>query len=761
MKKLLALLLCVLLVLSLAACGQKTDPTPAPSSDTAEAKYTPGTYKGTGSGFGGTLEVEVTVSETAIEDIKIVSDSETAGRAETDDAKELVIDDIITKGTTDVDSVTGATMTSDALKEAVAMALALAEGKEVEPAPSGEAEPEAGLFTAGTYEEVVSGRNSKMTVEVVLSEDKIEAVNVKDHQETATVASVALERVPAAIVENQTTNVDTVTGATVTSNAIIYAVKQAVKEAGGDQAALDAIDAKAKPQDTIEKTADVIVVGGGGAGMAAALAAADGGATVILIEKTSMLGGNTVVCGGAMNAADTEWAAQFDSVAGETATLEQYAAVDVATLPEEYQADFLTLKAQIEEYLAGDTTKHFDSVELHTFQTMYHGLRTDLNGETIYGNYDLVTTLTKNAMDAIAWLGEKGIQWDNSKVTQPTGAMWRRGHNTSMIKGTEYVVALEPVIKQGGEIMYETAGKELIIEDGRVVGVKAVQADGTEVILHANKAVVLACGGFGNNTAMCQEYNTYWAEIPDDMKTTNASGQTGDGITMGLQAGAALTGMNFIQLMHVSDPVSGDLFTGLIPQQSANYIMFNQEGKRFVAETAPRDTIAQAAIDNGGLFFLIADIDIAEEARWLSDWEVEVENGRAYKADTLEELGKLMGYDDATIAVFVEEVEKFNSYVDNANDPDFNRTAFDQKIDNGPFFATPRKPAIHHTMGGLVIDTDAHVLDENGNIIPGLYAAGEVTGGIHGGNRLGGNAVADVMVFGRIAGTNAAAEGNE
>ena len=753
MKKLVVLFLSVLLVLSLAACGQKADPAPA---DGGEAIYTAGTYKGTGSGFGGTLEVEVTVSETAIEDIQIVSDSETAGRAETDDAKEIVIDDIITNGTTEVDGVTGATMTSDAIKEAVAMALAEASGE----APETADEPAEGgaLFTAGTYEETVSGRNGKMTVEVVLGEDKIEAVNVKDHQETATVASVALERVPSKIVELQTTNVDAVTGATVTSNAIIYAVKEAVKEAGGDQAALDAIDGKAKPQDTIEKTADVIVVGGGGAGMASALAAADGGASVILIEKTSMLGGNTVVCGGAMNAADTEWAAQFDPVAGEDTTLEQYAAIDVATLPEEYQADFLTLKAQIEEYLAGDRSKHFDSVELHKFQTMYHGLRTDLNGETVYGNYDLVSVLTEKAMDAIAWLGEKGIQWDNSKVTQPTGAMWRRGHNTSMIKGTEYVVALEPVIAQAGEIMYETAGKELIIEDGRVVGVKAEQADGTEVILHANKAVILACGGFGNNIEMCQEYNTYWAEIPDDMKTTNASGQTGDGIKMGLQAGAALTGMNFIQLMHVSDPVSGDLFTGLIPQQSANYIMFNQEGKRFVAETSPRDTIAQAAIDNGGLFFLIADIDIAEEARWLSDWEVEVENGRAYKADTLEELGKLMGYDDATIATFVEEVEKFNGYVDAANDPDFNRTAFDQKIDNGPFFATPRKPAIHHTMGGLVIDTDAHVLNEAGEIIPGLYAAGEVTGGIHGGNRLGGNAVADVMVFGRIAGTNAAAE---
>ena len=454
MKKILVVLLSVLLVLAIAACGGQK-PAPADNGGAAEeaaeeveALYTPGTYKGTGAGFGGDVELEVTVSENAIEKIEIVSDSETAGRAETDKAKEDVIKNIIEAGSAEVDDVTGATMTSDAIQAAVTMALAQATGEATEPAAAAEeaATEEAGtMFTAGTYEQTVSGRNGKMTVEVVLGEDKIEAVNVKEHQETETVASVALERIPSKIVELQTTNIDTVTGATVTSNAIIYAVKQAVSEAGGDQAALDAIDGKAKPQETVEKTADVIVVGGGGAGMASALAAADGGASVILIEKTSMLGGNTVVCGGAMNAADTEWAAQFDPVAGEDTTLEQYAAIDVATLPEEYQADFLTLKAQIEEYLAGDRSKHFDSVELHKFQTMYHGLRQDLKGETVYGNYDLVSVLTEKAMEAIDWLGEKGIQWDNSKVTQPTGAMWRRGHNTSMIKGTEYVVALEPV----------------------------------------------------------------------------------------------------------------------------------------------------------------------------------------------------------------------------------------------------------------------------------------------------------------------------
>lgn len=133
-----------------------------------------------------------------------------------------------------------------------------------------------------------------------------------------------------------------------------------------------------------------------------------------------------------------------------------------------------------------------------------------------------------------------------------------------------------------------------------------------------------------------------------------------------------------------------------------------------------------------------------------------MENGRTYMADTLEELAKLMGYDEAATKTFLAEVEKYNSYVDAGSDPEYGKTTFRSKVEVGPFYASPRKPAIHHTMGGLVIDTEAHVLTTSGKAIQGLYAAGEVTGGIHAGNRLGGNAVADIMVFGRVAGANAA-----
>lgn len=617
-----------------------------------------------------------------------------------------------------------------------------------------ESVPEASAYTAGEYEREVNGRNGKMTVKVTLSEEAITGVEVVSHSETANVAGPALERIPAAVVENQTVKVDTVTGATITSAAILSAVRSAVEEAGGDVSAMP--EAYAQAKEPVELEADVVVVGGGGAGMSAAVSALDEGASVILLEKTAALGGNTVLCGGAMNAVNSQWAAGFEAQAGEAETLKSIAEIDEALIAEEYLDDFHTLQDQIAEYLDSGSGNLFDSIELHTIQTYYNGLRYDLDGNAVYGNYELVTTMTRQAPEAIEWLREKGVQWDDSKVTQPVGAMWRRGHNPSMPKGTEFVAVLQPIIEEGGQILFETAAESLVIENSRVTGVRAVQADGTPVTVKARNGVVLACGGFGNNLSMVQEYNNYWESIPDDTRTTNASGQTGDGIRMGLEAGAALTGMEFAQMMPVSDPVSGDLFTGLIPQTAANYIFFNSEGRRFVNECEARDTLTIAALENGGTFYMVADSVIAEECRWLTDWEVEVENGRALMADSLEELAGLMGYDEATTQVFLEEVEKYNACVDAGVDEEFGKSAFNNKIEAGPFYATPRKPAVHHTMGGLVIDTGAHVLTEAGQPIEGLYAAGEVTGGIHAGNRLGGNAVADIMVFGRIAGANAA-----
>lgn len=179
--------------------------------------------------------------------------------------------------------------------------------------------------------------------------------------------------------------------------------------------------------------------------------------------------------------------------------------------------------------------------------------------------------------------------------------------------------------------------------------------------------------------------------------------------------------------------------------------MVNTSGKRFVNEYGSRDQLTQAAIDNGGLFYLIADEHIKNTAYNTSQEKIDrqVENGTLYRADTLEELAKQLSIDPET---FVTTINNYNTYVDQGEDPEFGKDVFDLKVVTAPFYATPRKPAVHHTMGGLKIDTKTHVLDQSGKIISGLYAAGEVAGGIHAGNRLGGNSLTDIFTFGRIAG---------
>lgn len=255
---------------------------------------------------------------------------------------------------------------------------------------------------------------------------------------------------------------------------------------------------------------------------------------------------------------------------------------------------------------------------------------------------------------------------------------------------------------------------------------------------------------------MLQQYNTYWTEIADDIATSNTPAVTGDGILLGQSVGAELVSMGFSQLMPVSDPVTGALFSGLqVPP--ANFIMVNTEGKRFVDEYGSRDKLSQAAIDNRGLFYLIADDNIKATTYNTNQEKIDsqVAAGTLFLADTLEDLAHQINIDPT---VLVDTIVKYNSYVDAGFDPEFDKGGFDLKYEKAPFYAIPRKPAAHHTMGGLKIDTKAHVLNKSDAIINGLYAAGEVAGGLHAGNRLGGNSLTDIFTFGRIAADTAIQE---
>ena len=623
-----------------------------------------------------------------------------------------------------------------------------------EETPSGETENEA-VYTPGTYTAAAQGNNDLITVEVTFSEDAITGVTVTDHKETAGIADPALEQIPTAIVENQSLGIDTIAGCTVTSNAILAAVADAVTQAGGDAEALKNKTVETVAGDPIEKTVDVVVIGGGGAGITAATAAAEAGSSVLILEKTAALGGNTLASGLALNAADPELQGQIDTMTGQLDTLRAVLEYDEAEYGE-FADTLATLKEQINTYLAGDTSKMFDSVEWHIIQTYTEGKRTDIDGNVVQGRYDLISTLCTNALDAFHWLSETTGVPESDTITSPVGSMWMRGHNYQN-KLDVFTYPAEYIEDKGGEIMLNTKAEELILaEDGRVTGVKATMTDGTPVTVHASKGVIIATGGFGANPEMVREYNTYWPAIPEDIKTTCVASATGDGIALGQQAGANLVDMGLTQLMPTAGAFTGSLTDGLLvaPQ---NYLFVNKEGRRFVNEYAARDTLAFAALEQtDGMFFTIADQEMAKTVQngaTQEDIDAMVNKGLIYKADTLAELAEQIGCE---ASVLEETVAYYNTCVDNGSDPEFGKNVFEMKVETAPFYACPSKPAVHHTMGGLEINAQAQVINEAGEAIPGLYAAGEVTGGIHAGNRLGGNAIADCFVFGRIAGQNAA-----
>lgn len=612
----------------------------------------------------------------------------------------------------------------------------------------------------GTFVGEGKGIHGPIKVSVKYENNKIIEIKVLLQQETVGIGDVALKQIPEKVVKYQSLAVDTVAGATISSDAVLAAITQALQKAGANIAELKSRPAKdTDAKATVTKEADVVVVGGGGAGLAAATAAAENGAKVILIEKGAALGGNTARAGGAYNAVDPKRQA---SVKMTKPLLEDL--TDLLKADEKDFGDFgptlVTLKGQINEYLkSGKTDVLFDTPELHMIQAYIGGKRTDLKGNTITNKLELVRTLCQNSYKAIEWLEGYGLKFSDN-ISTVLGALWPRTHGTTQPLGTGFINTLEKAsTAKGVEIMLETKGTELIVEGGKVVGIKAEKSDGTPLILKAKNGVVMATGGFGANPKMVAQYNTYWDKIPNDMKTTNTANATGDGIIMGEAAGANLIGMGFIQLMPSSHPETGSL-SGGIWGSAESQVFINKEGKRFVNEYAERDVLSKAALlQTDSLFYIICDNVTAGNPQpgsrtgWGDNIDDLIKTKSVYKADTLEGLAKQMG---VPADAFVSEIKKYNTFIDNGKDVDFGKKNFGPKLEVGPFYATPRSPSIHHTMGGLEIDATARVLDKSGKPIPGFYAAGEVTGGVHAGNRLGGNAIADIMVFGRIAGESAA-----
>ena len=590
---------------------------------------------------------------------------------------------------------------------------------------------------SGDFIGTAKGMGGDVTVTLTLEDGKITGCTAEGKDETQGIGTLALEQLPAQIAETGSIAVDGVSTATITSNAIKEAAAAALTAAGlnADDYKIEVKADETKAEDSTVD-ADVVIVGAGGAGMTAAITAAAEGKSVVIVESQPMVGGNSVRA----NAGKTVY--QDENEFGESAGVEK----TLKTAAEKY-ADNETItalaKTVSEQWAAyqANPTGYFDSVELMELDTM-------IGGKGI-NDPELVETLCANSADAIDWLDEHGITLHN--VSSFGGASVKRIHRPVNAEGKtvsvgSYMIPLlqENCEKAGVKMMLDTTATEILTDaNGAAVGVKATGASGETVTVNA-KAVVLATGGFGANLDMVVKYKP---ELKGFM-TTNAPGIQGQGIEMAQAIGAATVDMDQIQIHPTVEANTAALITEGLRGDGA--ILINEEGQRFIDEVGTRDVVSAAEIAQTGSYsWLVVDQAMADASSVIQGY---IKKGYTVTGATYEELGKAMGVD---AAAFAETMEKWNGYVEAKNDPDFGRTSFANPLNTAPYYAVKVTAGVHHTMGGLKINANTEVLNEKGEVIPGLFAAGEVTGGVHGANRLGGNAVADFTVFGRIAGAAA------
>lgn len=534
------------------------------------------------------------------------------------------------------------------------------------------------------------GKYGPIKVEVTIENSEIKNIDVLENSDSGFTKTV-IDSLIQFMVKTNSTDADTVTGATITSGALIRAVDDAVKKANVTLTAKKVTEELEPAKDV---STDIVIVGAGGAGLTAAIEATNQGAKVIVVEKNAFLGGNTNYATGGMNAAGTKY--------------------------------------QQEKGIK-------DSPELFYADTMKGGH--NLN------NPDLLKVFTEKSAETLYWLESLGA--DLSEVGRSGGQSVDRIHKGpgGMPIGSHLMDVFESQVnKLGIEVRLNTKAIEILTDDnGAAVGVTVENKDGNTYKINS-KAVILASGGFGANPELVEKYKP---ELKG-FGTTNQPGATGDALAMADKLNVALTDIEQIQTHPTVVPIINEMITEGIRGDGA--ILINHKGKRFINELETRDVVSKAILSQeGSTAFLVLDKQVFDKA---STYEKYKNQGLLKEPASLNELAQIMGIDAAT---FESTINTYNGYVKDKSDSDFGRTSLDVELTQAPYYYVEVAPAIHHTMGGLKININTEVINKSGNIVPGLYAAGEVTGGVHGGNRIGGNAVTDITVFGRIAGKNAAA----
>ena len=573
------------------------------------------------------------------------------------------------------------------------------------------------MFTAGTYACSAKGNNGDVELEVTFSDNAIDTINVTAQAETAGLGDTAIENIIAEILEKQTLAVDTVTGATNSSNAVINAVKDCVTQAGGDvEAFSQAVAETEKQEETLE--ADVVVVGGGGAGLTAAIKAAEEGLNVILVEKTATLGGALGVSGGNQVVSGSSLQAE----AGESND-------NVETMVADFKANGANLNVD----------------ELITLYAENVGTATDWLNSYVGVAYDMEGGLHV--------LAEYSV---DRELAYEGGGAQAAATMSNFLKNTD------------ATILTETRATKLLTTDGTVTGVYAEGKDANYTI-NAN-AVILATGGYGNNDDLLTE------EMQNALYYGPAS-STGDGIIMAtaedVNAATRLMeyGKRYPNGIEVDEGVAKSTINSNIAAfNEGAAILVNPEGKRVVNEKASNREILTVELEQEGqMLYVLMDAPTFETYKEkLATTGVTAEavdeylaaNGTSTPifatADTLEELATIVNMDPATLTA---TVDTYNSYVEAGNDADFGRPVeyMNKQINEGPYYLVEQKPRFATTMGGLVVNTSLQVLNTNDEVIPGLYAAGETVGGVMGDDSPSGANNGWAVTSGMLAGESVAA----
>lgn len=556
-----------------------------------------------------------------------------------------------------------------------------------------------------TQEGVGVGKHGDIVVAVTFDNGKIQKIDIVKDKENAVLAKGVYDDLKNQIVATNSVELDAVSGATFTSKGLLDAVADAAKKAGVKLSKADKKSLKKVVKDLPkEQSYDVVVIGAGGAGFSAAIEAKNNGANVVLLEKMPAVGGNSLISGAEMNVAK----------------------------------NWVQPKLGIND----------DSPELHAQDTFKGG-----DGK---GDMKVINVMTHQALDAAKWCRDYlGVRFEDDNLFFFGGHSRKRALIPVGHTGTEFITKFQAKCEELQiPVITNMKAEEFILDkNGRVTGVKATM-NGESYTFNAKGGVVLATGGFGANAEMVKKYNP---KIDERFKTTDAPGTTGEGLYMAERAGAELVNMSYIQTYPICDPISG-VIELIADARFDGAIMLNQEGKRFVEELERRDVLSEAILKQTGAYcWVLWNDNIGKISNTVGTHTTEYDAfTKQGIMKTCDDLKCIADFTKIPYDQLVATTKRVTEMQGKGNDKDFNHRGGLMDMSQGKYYVIKAVPSTHHTMGGVRINEKAQALTKDGKVIPGLWAAGEVTGVTHGTNRLGGNAYTDIIVFGRIAGKAAA-----